>query len=111
MAEQPKALISGQVLDVRGLPPPDSLFNGVDIAVEFTGPSGGRIQKYPVLLSTNGQFEVQAVPQGNEHQLRAVYEFVVPPADSVVTHKTVTVYPGIGAHGIVLRLNTDWTAH
>ncbi len=103
--------ISGQVLDVRGLPPPDSLFNGVDITVELTGPREGRIQPLPVDLLTNGQFAAQNVPQGNEHQLRAVYRFVGPPLDSVVTHKTVTVYPGLGARSILLRLNTDWTAH
>jgi prepilin-type N-terminal cleavage/methylation domain-containing protein len=105
--------VSGQVLDARGLPPPDSLTPVVDYDVVFTGPREGRIQRLPIHWETNGQFVSPGlgVPQGNKYQLRAVYRFVGPPLDSVVTYKTVTVYPGLGARSILLRLNTDWTAH
>ncbi|HDQ99472.1 MAG TPA: prepilin-type N-terminal cleavage/methylation domain-containing protein [candidate division WOR-3 bacterium] len=102
--------VSGVVLDVRGIPPPNEIFNGVDVRVEFSGPQGGLMQDFPVFLLNDGQFEITNVPQGNLHELRAVFKFVRPPLDSVEARKTITVYPGRGARDIQLRLNTDWTA-
>lgn len=103
--------VSGRLLDARGMPPPDALSPGVDYDVELSGPQGGMQQLYPVDFTPgNGQFRIIDVPQGNLYELRAVFRFVRPPLDSVVTTRSVTVYPGTGARDLQVRLNTDWNS-
>ena len=101
--------VDGQVLDARGVPAPDTLFNGVDIRVELWGPKEGVVQSYGGALGTGGQFSFGEVPQGNNHILRVVYiHDTPPPVDSAVSQRYVTVYPRVGARGIQVRLDVDW---
>lgn len=102
--------VDGQVLDVRGIPVPDTLFNQVDVRVEFFGPREGKSQPYGVTYRPNGQFTVNYVPQGNSHILRVVYiHDTPPPRDSAVSQRYVIVYPRVGARGLQVRLDVDWS--
>ncbi len=105
-----KNTVDGQVMDVRGVPPPDTLMNGVDIRVEMYGPRNGILTWVPAVYGTNGQFRFYPVPQGNRYLLRAVYiHDIPPPVDSVVSQRYVTVYPKVGARGLQVRLDVDWS--
>ncbi len=101
--------VQGQVLDVHGIPVPDTLFNGVDVAVEFLSPKNGQLQLLPVNRQTNGQFVVDGVSQGNQHLLRVVYiHDVPPPVETIIAQRNVVVYPGVGAAEQTVRLAVDW---
>ena len=101
--------VSGQVLDIRGIPPGDTLFNNLDIMVSFRGPFLGIIQNYPVVYGSNGQFTVLSVPQGNQYRLQARYIHDYPlPVDTVYTQRYVTVYPRVGARDLQVKLDVDW---
>jgi len=101
--------VLGQVLDIHGVPVPDTLFNGVDVRVDFFTPRNGVFQLWPVDRQSNGQFVIRNVAQGNQHLLRVVYiHDLPPPIDSVTSQKYVTVYPGVGAAEQIVRLDVDW---
>jgi prepilin-type N-terminal cleavage/methylation domain-containing protein len=108
--------VSGRVLDVRGVPPPDSQW--VDrpgyFKIWLRRPHLGLMQDWILSQSergTNGQFTFLNVAQGNQAEIFVRYYIVGPPLDSIETRRTVTVYPGSGARDIQLRLNTEWSAH
>lgn len=102
--------VDGQILDVRGVPVPDTLFNGVDVRVQFFSPKLGVFQPLAVLYRPNGQFAIEGVSQGNRHILRVVYiHDIPPPVDSVVSQRYVTVHPRVGARGLEVRLDVDWS--
>lgn len=102
--------VDGQITDIRGVPVPDTLFNGVDVRVQFFSPKLGVLQSLPVQYQSNGQFRIEGVAQGNRHILRVMYiHDIPPPVESIVSQRYVTVYPRVGARGLEVRLDVDWS--
>ena len=102
--------VSGTVLDVRGLPPPDTLLNTLVVSLFY--PFEGRLQSRDLTGSVelpNGQFFYQGmIPQGT-HRLRAMFvNSLSVPAETTTTDVDVTVYPGMGARDLRVRLNLNW---
>ncbi len=102
--------VDGRMLDIRGMPPPESLLLGhpLRFRAELEYPVGGIVQATPAYLDSQGRFSFIAVPQGI-HLLRVIYIHDTPPP--VVTYsaeKYVTVYPRVGARDIQVRLDLDW---
>jgi prepilin-type N-terminal cleavage/methylation domain-containing protein len=101
--------VAGAVVDVRGIAPPanDSILNSIRVTLEY--PFEGKLRRdlYAESLS-NGQFTFTNIPQG-AHYLKATYiNFYRAPAETTEAQAVATVYPGIGAHDVMLRLNVDW---
>lgn len=102
--------VAGGMLDVNGLPPnpADSVTKYLlRFGVELEYPIAGLMQKLPVSIDVNGRFQFTSVPQGT-HLLRAYYWHETPPEWAETTLKQVTVYPGVGARDLEVRLNLDW---
>jgi prepilin-type N-terminal cleavage/methylation domain-containing protein len=101
--------VAGQIVDVRGNPPPDAKL--VNILVTLFYPDGtGKLtpaQKTGSELS-QGYFTFVSIPQGT-HRLHVKYMDFGPPQDSEVTDADVTVYPHVGAKDVIMRLPVDWT--
>jgi prepilin-type N-terminal cleavage/methylation domain-containing protein len=101
--------VEGQIVDVRGNRPPDTLL--VNMLVTFFYPDGtGKLapnQKTGSEL-TGGTFRFTSIPQGS-HRLHVKYiDYGPPTRDSAETEADVTVYPGIGARDVTMRLPVDW---
>jgi len=102
-------LVSGLVVDERGMTPPDndSLLNSLHVVLvyPFEGELRADTLKGPVSLS-NGQFRFENIPVGRR-QLEAFY---VKPPDSILGRTTtqITVYPRSGARDVRARVNLDW---
>ncbi|MFO7638523.1 MAG: type II secretion system protein [bacterium] len=108
--------VTGRVLDVRGMPPPDAKWNQTfgHFKIWLRRPRMGLLQADSLAWNSpdrgsNGQFTFRDVAQGNQVELFVRFIFVGPPVDSVEARKTVTVYPGRGARDIQMRLNVDWS--
>jgi prepilin-type N-terminal cleavage/methylation domain-containing protein len=101
--------VNGTVLDVRGLPPPDTLLNSLMVSLSY--PFEGKLQSRELSGSAylhNGQFQYQTIPQGT-HRLRAMFvNSLSVPAETTTTDVDVTVYPGMGARDLRVRLNLNW---
>jgi prepilin-type N-terminal cleavage/methylation domain-containing protein len=103
-------VVDGAVVDVRGLTPPasDSIINSLRVVLEYPFEGKERLELFPGSLS-GGQFTFSNIPQGS-HLLRATYiNFYRVPAETTEAQQNVTVYPGIGARDVRLRLNVDWS--
>jgi len=101
-------LVTGIVLDQRGVPPPDTLLPRLVVQLEY--PRQGVLYRdsYTPAAGSNGMFEFRDVPQGVQI-LRVMFWYYYPPpprCDTVV--KNVVVFPRAGARGIEVRLNLDW---
>ena len=104
--------VDGQIVDVRGAPPPerDSIMDILKLILHY--PVEGKLWAQELLGSasqlTNGQFSFTNIPQGT-HRLVGMYvKYYVVPAETTMTTMDVTVYPAIGAHDVRVRLNVDW---
>jgi prepilin-type N-terminal cleavage/methylation domain-containing protein len=104
--------VDGQIVDVRGVAPPylDSILRGLKVILQYpyegTWFASERI--WPGQITNDGQFSFSSIPQGT-HRLTGMYVNVYRiPAETTLTTLDVTVYPGIGAHDIRVRLNVDW---
>jgi hypothetical protein len=110
--------VAGQIVDVRGMPPPfnDTILRA--LKVEFDYPVEGKPHVDTLTwtlgggrLKDDGSFSWEGViPQGTQ-RIKVLYIDFYPPPPTVETTMTtadVTVYPGIGAHDVRLRLNLDW---
>lgn len=100
--------IDGHIVDVHGNSPTDA----------------GAIQKLKVILikPSDGTLDSSAYYTGAQaasflfpgnvqgmKRLEAMYvNFDTFPAETVQTTQSVPVYPGIGAHGVIMRLPLDW---
>jgi prepilin-type N-terminal cleavage/methylation domain-containing protein len=112
--------VDGRVEDVRGAPPPDSLFigNGLRrIYICLERPLDGRLRVDTLAKLAGGNFTShqpngvqKPIPQGT-HRLWAEYvdEYAVP-IFRETTMVNVTVYPRLGARNVVLRMNVDWSS-
>lgn len=100
--------VDGQVVDVRGAPPPDSLTTYLKVILYY--PFEGKLVVHEALSPnlTNGQFTFTAVPQGTFRIVAMYVDYYPPPAETTMTTADVTVYPAIGTHDVRLRLNLDW---
>ncbi len=104
--------VDGQIVDVRGMPPPDSvrIMDGLTLTLYY--PFEGKLIGQPLIgpggQLSNGQFLFENIPQGT-HRLVAKYESIYKiPRQTTTTTVDVTVYPHIGARDIRIRLNVDW---
>jgi len=101
--------IIGQVLDIRGVPAPDTLTPAAGLTVELFSPRNGQIWSWPVPPLHNGQFIIPGVAQGNQHLLKVTYiHDLPPPVETIISQRNVTVYPGVGAAEQIIRLDVDW---
>jgi prepilin-type N-terminal cleavage/methylation domain-containing protein len=104
--------VDGQIVDVRGAPPPNraSIMNVLKLTLYF--PLEGKLREQDLLGSgnqlTNGQFAFSNIPQGTHLLVARYVKYYVLPYDTVMTTADVTVYPAIGAHDVRMRLNVDW---
>jgi len=103
--------VEGQIVDVRGMPPPsnDTILRYLKVKLEW--PVEGKLRvdtiTYPGRIMSDGSFGYyDFVPQGT-HRLIATYVNIAK-AEACTTTTDVTVYPGIGAHDVRMRLNVDW---
>ncbi|MBN2536661.1 prepilin-type N-terminal cleavage/methylation domain-containing protein [candidate division WOR-3 bacterium] len=104
--------VSGRMLDVRGVPPSESLLvnHPLRFGVELDYPIGGKVQTARGAFNTQGEFLFNIVPQGSQ-TLRLRYIRDYPPYyDTIQTVRTVTVYPKVGAKGLQIRLDLDWNS-
>ncbi|OYD15294.1 hypothetical protein CH330_06090 [candidate division WOR-3 bacterium JGI_Cruoil_03_51_56] len=102
--------VTGQMLDVHGNPPPsDSIvLHPLRFGVILDYPINGKVRSVKAPIDINGQFDFIAVSQGT-YPLRVYYfEDVPPPSKAETTLKYITVYPGIGARDLQMRVNVDW---
>jgi len=103
--------VIGQIVDVRGNTPTDtSVIDNLTVTLYY--PFNGKLRAWSLVgfnnQLPNGTFTFEkVVPQGT-HRLHVKYLKYVPFKDSMETDVDVTVYPHIGAHGILARLNVDW---
>jgi len=102
--------VDGSILDIRGMPPPESLLlnHPLRFRAELEYPVSGVVQPSQAHIDNQARFSFTAVPQGI-HLLRVTYIHDTPPP--VVTYtatKHVAVYPGVGAHDLQVRLDLDW---
>ena len=103
--------VEGQIVDIRGMPPPydTAILGSLSMKLEY--PREGKLEvvplTWPLWIQNNGSFgNYGVVPQGT-HRLTTIYNNPShPPACTTTTD--VTVYPGIGAHDVKVRLNVDW---
>jgi len=103
--------VTGTVLDVRGLPPPNEVNILGVLQVTLFYPFDGKLisRSWSGQELLNGQFAYQNIPQGN-HRLQAMFVNInKTPPDSTVANVDVTVYPGVGARDLRVRLNLDWS--
>lgn len=104
--------VSGRMLDIRGVPPPDSLLinHPLRFRVELEYPIAGRIQKQELPPDLTGGFVFTNIPQGTQ-TLRVIYiHDTPPPVDTFQTVRDVTVYPRVGARDVQVRLDLDWSS-
>jgi prepilin-type N-terminal cleavage/methylation domain-containing protein len=104
--------VSGRMLDIRGVPPSESLLVGFPLRfrVEMDYPIAGRVQTTQGYFNTAAEFYFSNVPQGAQ-TLRMAYIRDYPPYfDTVQTVRDVTVYPKVGANGLQVRLDLDWSS-
>jgi prepilin-type N-terminal cleavage/methylation domain-containing protein len=115
--------VDGRVEDVRGVLPDSNLFvNGTAtgiIRVYLEYRRDGRIDTVSLNRLPGGLFTthtsegpapvIYPVPQGT-HRLWAQHiNFYAVPNETTTTAVNVTVYPRLGARGVVLRMNLDWS--
>jgi prepilin-type N-terminal cleavage/methylation domain-containing protein len=103
--------VDGQIVDVRGMPPPsnDTILGSLKVKLEYPFEGKLRVDEiiYPGLLHNDGSFGFDDyVPQGT-HRLVAIYNNIHT-VKTCTTTTDVTVYPGIGAHDVRVRMNVDW---
>jgi prepilin-type N-terminal cleavage/methylation domain-containing protein len=104
--------VSGRILDIRGVPPSESLLVNYPLRfrVELEYPIAGRLQTRPGFFNSAAEFYFADVPQGTQ-TLRVVYiRDFPPPVDTFQTVRDVTVYPRVGARGLQVRLDLDWSS-
>jgi prepilin-type N-terminal cleavage/methylation domain-containing protein len=101
--------VTGTVLDVRGLPPPNDASILIPLSVTLLYPFEGKLKSWELSNTDllNGQFTYNNIPQGT-HRLQAVFVNITT-NDTTSTNVDVTVYPGIGARDLRVRLNLDWS--
>ncbi len=108
--------LDGQIVDVRGASPlnaqpparRDSILTGLKVTLYY--PIEGKLTGLELRLAEAAQFTYTGIPQGT-HRLVALYANVYnPPVESTMATADVTVYPGLGAHDVTLRLNVDWNS-
>lgn len=101
--------VTGTVLDVRGLPPPNeaTILNALKVFLYY--PMEGKLHADELTNTEllNGQFMYTNIPQGT-HRLRAMFVNITT-SDTTNTNVDVTVYPGVGARDLRVRLNLDWS--
>jgi len=102
--------VSGQIVDVRGEPPPaDSvrIIEGLKVILYY--PREGKLFADERSRDAAANFDYDVgIPQGT-HRLVAMYiDIYNPPVETTMTTADVTVYPGIGARHVRMRLNLDW---
>ena len=102
--------LDGQIVDVRGaLPPADSarIITGLKVTLYY--PFEGKLKAWEQFGADVAQhFTYVGIPQGT-HRLVCTYTNVYSvPTKTTMATADVTVYPGLGAHDVTLRLNVDW---
>jgi prepilin-type N-terminal cleavage/methylation domain-containing protein len=104
--------VDGQIVDVRGMAPPDSdrIMAGLTLTLYY--PYEGKLMGHPLngfnKQLRNGVFTFYPLPQGTFRLVAMYVDYNQHPADTTLTTADVTVYPAIGAHDIRMRLNLDW---
>ena len=98
--------VTGTVLDVRGLPPPNeaTILNALKVFLYY--PMEGKLHADELTNTEllNGQFMYTNIPQGT-HRLRAMFVNITT-SDTTNTNVDVTVYPGVGARDLRVRLQS-----
>jgi prepilin-type N-terminal cleavage/methylation domain-containing protein len=106
--------VIGQIVDIQGDRVPldrDTILDGLRVILYHQNPQGKLYADVkPESLAAN--FEYSAIPQGT-YRLVALYVNYLhpknpPKPDTSITTQDVTVYPGIGARDVTMRLNVDW---
>ncbi len=98
--------VVGNIVDVRGDPPPDTLRPG--LIVTLYRPVDGKLFADEKTGASAAGFHYFGIPQGT-HRLVAMYINInAIPAETSMTTQDVPVYPGIGARDIRMRLPIDW---
>jgi len=101
--------LDGRIVDVRGASPPadsERIITGLKVTLYY--PIEGKLTALERRGAEAAHFTYTGIPQGT-HRLVALYANVFsPPVESTMTTADVTVYPGLGAHDVTLRLNVDW---
>ncbi len=107
-AELTNDTVEGQIVDVRGALPDSAHLANIMVTLFY--PFEGKLHGQPKNGASQlpgGSFKFYPVPQGT-YPLQVQYLSFVPQRESAETKLDVTVYPRIGARGIVARLNVDW---
>jgi prepilin-type N-terminal cleavage/methylation domain-containing protein len=109
-SELERNVVTGQIIDVRGMPPDPGVDSIGLLSVILLRPFEGVTRRDSVRVTAldNGMFYFDNIPQGNNTLVARFVKYVPPPPETTLATTNVTVYPRLGARDVRVRLNLDW---
>lgn len=101
--------VDGRIVDVRGDPVPLNRPKIVNwLIVRLHGPAAGKDTFEQRIQAQAASFQFNGVPQGT-HRLEAFFiRTDTTQYETLRTTRDVPVYPGAGAHDMIMRIPVDW---